>query len=158
MTREQEIEFLDQAISTGRCPDDILDIPHPYILRIEDALRCSDKLAKTKIRKILKELFPQIEKTPDLNKEAKHYWKEHFKGKPSLENLFNLKRDDLLSLLRSVLHSDEYALSILDEEATVTKTTINDIPVGITIESFNELFIDCHGIRTYRRKLIKFTN
>lgn len=88
--------------------------------------------------------------------EVEKYWQDHLTGQPVLEKLFELKTDKLLALLRDVLHDDKFALGVLNNKASITKTIVNDKPKNIMIRFYDELLIDSHGISTYRRVLVKF--
>lgn len=68
-------------------------------------------------------------------------------GYPKFRALFNLKRDDLVTVLKRVLSEHHGAMEILNNKPSVKKTIVNDIEEEIFISFYATIHIDPFGIR-----------
>lgn len=67
-------------------------------------------------------------------------------GFPTFEKLFNLKKDELLIILREVCHKDNQYKEVLEDNSNVYKSIENDLPTKIKICSWSTIEVTPTGI------------
>ena len=68
-------------------------------------------------------------------------------GYPKFRALFNLKRDDLVTVLKKILSEHRDVMEILNNKPSVKKIILNDIEEEIFISFYATIHIDPFGIR-----------
>lgn len=77
-------------------------------------------------------------------------------GFPIFEKLFEMKKNDLLVVLREICNG-KFQSDLLDDDSKITKQIEDDIPVKIIVSSYDILIITPLGIE-YRAEPGHFQN
>lgn len=75
------------------------------------------------------------------------YKQQYEIGYPIFENLFNLKKDDFIKVMKDIFYDNESVLEILENKPSVIKTLRDDEPEGINIHFYSSIEIGYSGIR-----------
>jgi len=77
---------------------------------------------------------------------VEEYLEKYKVGFPTFEKLFNLKKDELLKILRELCSHDKNCEEVLEDNSNVYKSIENDKPTKIKICSWSTIEVTPTGI------------